>query len=118
MKVKKLLEKIKVRWQSKTKSDKAYTIAVSCVIVSCIIAMFISLAIYGWSITDLLKDNRTEYLVYIATIALTCVMFVLYSKALTSGTTKKHKKTLITIGIFTALCYILSVVLILVNYVL
>lgn len=111
-KTKLLLKKLK----NLERSDKVYYISITAFIISAVVAMFIGLAIYGWSILDLLRDSRTIFLTFVAFIVLIGITFPIGMKNAQTGITKQKKKIFKLLVILTIVFMVLSIALIIINW--
>ena len=113
MKKTKLLLK---KWKNLEKSDKVYYLVIVGFVLSAIVALFIGLSIYGWSIIDLLKDTRTIFIGFIALIICIGATFTVGTHNAQHGITKQKArifKILVALTITFALC---SIALIIINW--
>ena len=113
MKKTKLLLK---KWKNLEKSDKAYYLVIAGFVLSAIVALFIGLSIYGWSIIDLLKDTRTIFIVFVGLIICVGATFTVGTHNAQHGYTKQKAKIfkiLVALTITFALC---SIALIIINW--
>lgn len=111
--MKQLLKKIRKKWQESTKEDKVYFVVITCFLISAVGALFVALAVYGWSLKDLIIDKRGTLIAILGFACMTTADFYLFKywamhdyispQLITSGNNNNHKKTKIIMIIFTLL---------------
>lgn len=113
MKKTKLLLK---KWKNLEKSDKVYYLVIAGFVLSAIVALFIGLSIYGWSIIDLLKDTRTIFITFIALIVCISATFTVGTHNAQHGATKQKARILKILIILTITFALCSIALIIINW--
>lgn len=112
--MKQLLKKIRKKWQESTKEDKVYFVVMTCFLISAVGALFVALAVYGWSLKDLIIDKRGTLIAILGFACMTTADFYLFKhwamndydspQLITSeNNNNNHKKTKIIMIIFTLL---------------
>lgn len=110
--MKQLLKKIRKKWQESTKEDKVYFVVITFFLISAVGALFVALAVYGWSLKDLIIDKRGTLIAILGFACMTTADFYLFKywamndynspQLITSGN-NNHKKIKIIMIIFTLL---------------
>ena len=111
--MKQLLKKITKKWQESTKEDKVYFVVITCFLISAVVALFVALAVYGWSLKDLIIDKRGALIAILGFACMTTADFYLFKywamndynspQLITSENNNNHKKIKIIMIIFTLL---------------
>lgn len=111
--MKQLLKKITKKWQESTKEDKVYFVVITCFLISAVGALFVALAVYGWSLKDLIIDERGALIAILGFACMTTADFYLFKhwamndynspQLITSDSKNNHKKIKIIMIIFTLL---------------
>lgn len=112
--MKQLLKKITKKWQESTKEDKVYFVVITCFLISAVVALFVALAVYGWSLKDLIIDKRGALIAILGFACMTTADFYLFKywamhdydspQLITSeNNNNNHKKIKIIMIIFTLL---------------
>lgn len=110
------MKKLKKKWKSLEKGDKIYIIVIGLFLLSAIVAVFIGLSIYGWNIVDLMRDSRTIFLTFIATMGLIFACFFLGQYNMQHSILAKDSKPFKIIVVVMIIGIILSIALITVNW--